>query len=80
MNEKRLMIVTYGMVQAIGFDRLEHRCVAGGVIAELWMLPLERFSDIPYELFHQVNEYVRYAYRRGPLPDWYQDGDISSEW
>jgi hypothetical protein len=80
MNEKRLKIITYGMVQAINTDRINNRYVSHDVVAELWMLPIDRFSDIDYELFHQVHEYVRYAYGFEELPDWYQEGDISEEW
>jgi hypothetical protein len=80
MNEQRLMIVTYGMTKALNYDSIYKRTVASDVVAELWMLPLERFSIVSYKLFYQVEEYVRYAYGVADLPDWYQEGDIPEEW
>jgi len=78
MLAKRLKIITYG--QAYAIDISHPRRISADIIAELWMIPLERFSDDSVTLFRQVDEYVAYAYGENELPRWYKDGDISLEW
>ena len=95
MNEKRFKIISYAQAELLARnkgkfrvhkknadrDNYHHRKTAGGdIIAELWMIPLERFSDLDYELFHQVNEYIDYAAGDMPCPSWYQEGDVSADW
>ena len=73
---KRLKIITFAQIALPYYRSNPHP----DVIAELWMIPLYRFSSVDRILFRQVDEYVRYSLSDADLPDWYRDGDISKDW
>lgn len=74
--EKRLKIITYAQIALPYYRSTTHP----SVIAELWMIPLRRFSNDDMKLFRQVDEYVRYALSDADLPDWYREGDVPKDW
>ena len=80
MLAQRLKVITYGQTLAQGYDKMRGRNFAADIVAELWMIPIERFSGDDVTLFYRTAEYVQYSYGLAEEPEWLQDDDISRDW
>ena len=80
MKDTKIVFALVGMVEALRMDHTRRRAVAGQVTAELLCMPEERISDIPEKAAYQAQEWVKYSYDLGELPEWYTGSHMSREW